>query len=69
MFITDHRFFRKKMKKVFNKKVKVDNFQIDDLVLKWDVGFEDKSKHEKFDHLWQGPFKIAAYHGNSAYIL
>ena len=57
------------MKKVFNKKFKVDNFQIGDLVLKWDVGFEDKGKHGKFDHLWKGTFKIASYHGNNAYIL
>lgn len=69
MFIVYHIFFRKKWKKVFDKKVKVDNFPIDDLVLKWYVRFEDKVKHGKFDHLWQGSFKIVAYHGNNAYIL
>ena len=44
-----------KMKKIFDRKVKADNFQIGDLVLKWDARFEDKGKHGKFDHLCQGP--------------
>jgi hypothetical protein len=30
---------------------------------------EDRGKHGKFDHLWLGPFKIVAYHGNSTYML
>lgn len=33
------------MKKVFDKKVKVDNFLIGDLVLKWDARLENKGKH------------------------
>ena len=41
------------MKKTYNKKTKFDDFQIDDLVLKWDAMNEDKA--EKFDHLWKGP--------------
>lgn len=48
-----------KMKKFFERKVKVDAFQLGDLVLKWDARFEDKGKHGKFDHLWQGPYKIS----------
>ena len=41
------------MKKVFDKKVKTDDFQLGDLVLKWDVRNEDKGKHGKFDNLWK----------------
>jgi hypothetical protein len=40
-----------KMKKVFDKQTKVDDFKVDDLVLKWDARNEDKGKHGKFDHL------------------
>jgi hypothetical protein len=47
----------------------VDDFKLGDLVLKWDAINEDKVKQGKFDHLWMGPFKIAAYRGSNAYIL
>ena len=57
------------MKKVFYKRVKDDDFQLGDSVLKWEVRFEDKGKHVKFDHLWQGPFKISALSGKNAYFL
>ena len=40
-----------KMKKFFDEKVKADDFQLGYLILKWDVKFEDKGKHGKFDHL------------------
>jgi hypothetical protein len=39
------------------------------LVLIWDARNEDKGRHGKFDHLWLGPFKIAAYHGNNVYLI
>ena len=57
------------MKKIFDKRLKVDDFQLGDLVLKWDAIFEDKGKHGKFDHLWQGPCKIYALSGKNAYFL
>ena len=57
------------MKYIFDRKVKKDDFHIDDLVLKWDSRIEDKGKHGKFDHLWKGPYQIIAYSGNNAYIL
>jgi hypothetical protein len=38
-------------------------------VLKWDVSNEDKGKHEKFNNLLTGPFKIGAYRRNNAYFL
>ena len=40
------------MKNNFDKKVKADDFELGDLVLKWDASYEDKGKHENFDHLW-----------------
>ena len=32
-----------KMKQIFNRMVKVDHFQLGDLVLKWDARFEGKA--------------------------
>ena len=57
------------MKNTFDRKVKEDTFQIDDLVLKWDAPHEDKGKHVKFDHLWVGPYIIAAHRGSNSFIL
>jgi hypothetical protein len=51
------------IKEDFDKHTKVDNFEPGDLVLKWDARNEDKGKHGKFDHLWLGLFRIAAYRG------
>ena len=55
------------MKNTFDRKVKEEQFQIDDLVLKWDAPREDK--HENFDHMWVGPYIIAAHRGENAFIL
>jgi TolA-binding protein len=52
---------QERMKKTFDKHSKQEEFQLGDLVLKWDARNEDKGKHEKFDHLWMGPFRISAY--------
>jgi len=38
-------------------------------VLRWDVVREEKGKRGKFDNLWKGPYKIAAFAGKNAYIL
>ena len=40
------------MKNNFERRIKEDVFQVDDLVLKWDAPNEGKGKHGKFDHLW-----------------
>ena len=61
--------YQGKMKIIFDKKVKEDDFQVGDLVLKWDARSEDKGRHGNFDHLWKGPYKIAAYHRNNVFIL
>ena len=61
--------FQDRMKKIFDRKVKPDDFQRGHLVLKWDARHEDKGKHGKFDHLWKGPYHIAEDYGNNSYIL
>ena len=52
---------QEKMKKTFDSRVKEEQFQIDDLVLKWDAPREEK--HGKFDHMWKGPYIIATFKG------
>ena len=44
---------------MFDKRAKVDNFQVIDWVLKWYVVIQDKGKHGKFDSFWIGSFVIA----------
>ena len=61
--------FQSKMKNIFDKRVKDDDFQLGDPVLKWESRFENKGKQGKFDHLWQGPFKIYALSGKNVYFL
>ena len=60
---------QERIKKIYDKKAKADEFQIDDVVLRWDARNEDKGKHGKFDNLWKGPYKIAAYRGPNAFLL
>ena len=57
---------QEKIKKTFDKSVKEENFQIEDLLLKWDAPREDK--HAKFDHMWVVPYIIVAYGGKNAFI-
>ena len=38
-----------------------------DLVLKWDAPNEDK--HGKFDPMWVGPYVIAGFRGQNAFLL
>ena len=61
--------FQEKMKNTFDRKIKKDDFHLQDLVLKWDANIEDKGKHGKIDHLWKGPYQIVAYSGKKTYIL
>ena len=58
-----------KIKKIFDKKTKADDFYIGDKVLKWDSRREEKGKHCKFDFLWQGPYIIYGQRGNNAFFL
>jgi len=63
------RLFQDKMKNMFDKKTKADDFKTNDMVLSWILRKEEKGKHGKFDHLWLGPYKIVALRGNNAFIL
>eukprot|EP00253_Pinus_taeda_P028659 PITA_28659 len=44
-------------------------FQVGDLVLKWDKAHEDKGKHTKFQKMWLRPFQICEKIGHSTFIL
>ena len=57
------------LKEDLRQEAKADKFQLDEVVLKWDARNEDKGKHGKFENLWKGPFKIAAYRGQNAFLL
>eukprot|EP00253_Pinus_taeda_P032411 PITA_32411 len=60
---------QEKLKKVFDKRTKTEDFFIGNKVLKWDSRREDKGKHGKFDFLWKGPFVIQVVQGNNTFFL
>ena len=60
---------QERIKKIYDRREKPDDFQIDDVVLRWDARNKDKGKHIKFDNLWKGPYKIAAFHGQNDFLL
>ena len=43
--------YQEKVKQVFDKRAKLDSFNLGYLVLKWDSRYEDKGKHGKFYEL------------------
>ena len=45
------------------------DFQMGDLVLKWDKAHEEKGKHTKFQRMWLGPFQIVEVIGPSTFML
>eukprot|EP00253_Pinus_taeda_P003519 PITA_03519 len=45
------------------------DFQIGELVLKWDKLSEPKGKHTKFQHLWLGPFQVVEKIDQGTYML
>jgi transposase InsO family protein len=45
------------------------NFEVGDLILKWDKPHEGKGEHTKFQNLWLGPFFIAEKLGPSSFRL
>jgi hypothetical protein len=61
--------YQDKVKQVFNKRAKVDCFNLGDLVLKWDARHEDKGKHGKFEELCKGPYSICSFSGRNVYFL
>jgi hypothetical protein len=60
---------QQRIKQVFDKKAKKERFQLGDLVLKWDAPKQDKGKHDKFEALWIGPFRISEVFSNNTYRL
>jgi len=60
---------QEKLKKMFDKRAKAEDFFVGNKVLRWDSRREDKGKHAKFDFLWRGPFVISAVQGNNTYFL
>jgi len=60
---------QKKIKEAFDRRAKTDNFQVGDLVLKWDALKEKIGNHGKFDAFWTGPFIISQIQGNNTFIL
>jgi hypothetical protein len=57
------------MKALFDQKSKYREFLFGELVLKWDSRKEDSGKHDKFDHIWCGPFKIIDFEGKNYFLL
>jgi hypothetical protein len=49
--------------------VKKEDFQLGDLVLKWDAPRKDKGKDDKFEDLWIEPFKIFKVFPNNTFKL
>ena len=61
--------YRKKIKEIFDKKIKENTFSCGDMVLRSDARKEQKGKHGKFDNLWFGPFIISKLLENNTFIL
>ena len=58
------------VKRWFDKhKARKREFEVGDLVLKWDHPHYEKEKHTKFQKLWIGPFQIAKKIGPITYKL
>ena len=57
------------IKNIYDKRTKEDNFELGDLVLRWDSRNQYKGKHGKFDSLWKGHYTIQAFRGNNAFLL
>ena len=60
---------QQRIKGMFDKREKENNFQVRHWVLKWDVVRQEKWKHGKFDSLWMGPFVIDQVYENNTFKL
>eukprot|EP00253_Pinus_taeda_P006696 PITA_06696 len=60
---------QEKLKRMFDKKVKAEDFWGGSKVLRWDSRREDKGKHSKFNFLWKGPYIISVVQANNTYFL
>lgn len=61
--------YKDKVKSIFDQRANQKNFQVDYLVLRWDVRRQDRGKHDKFDNMWFGPFKVSAVLDNNTFLL
>jgi len=59
--LRSQRLIKKEINETFNRKAKVDNFQVGDWVLKWDAFKDKKANHGNFDSLWIGSFVITQF--------
>jgi hypothetical protein len=57
------------MKALFDQKDKDRYFLPEDLVLKWEARREDTRKHDKFDSIWSGPYRVSASKGENSFSL
>eukprot|EP00253_Pinus_taeda_P021068 PITA_21068 len=60
---------QEKLKKMFDKRTKAEDFWVGRKVLRWDARREDKGKHAKFDFLWKGLYVISVVQGHNTYFL
>jgi hypothetical protein len=60
---------QQKIKEYFDKKVKKEDFQLGDLVLKWDAQRKDKGKHGKLEALWICSFNFSEVLQNNTFKL
>eukprot|EP00253_Pinus_taeda_P015098 PITA_15098 len=60
---------QEKIKKIYDHKTKEDNFNLGDVVLRWDARNEEKGKHGKFENLSKGLYRIYAFRGKYAFLL
>jgi hypothetical protein len=60
---------QQKINQAFDKKFRKKEFELGDLVLKWDAPRQDRGKHNKFYAFWIGPFKISKVFSNNTYRL
>eukprot|EP00253_Pinus_taeda_P026944 PITA_26944 len=49
---------QEKIKKIYDRKAKVDKFQVDNVVLKWDARNEEKGKHRGSRHLFAAAKRV-----------
>ena len=61
--------YHNKVKDFFNMKTKDDHFHTGNLVLRWDVRNEDKSKNANFENLWFGIIRVERALNNNTSIL
>jgi hypothetical protein len=61
--------YQDKMKTLFDQKAKDRDLFPGDLVLKWEARREDTSKHDKFDSIWSGPYRVLTSKGGNAFSL